>query len=108
MRKGFYYLTLRRFSTCCDVGFLSYFNDRRAEVGRRVYIGFRVSVGAVTLEDGCLIGSRASILNGGDQHRIGADGCLTPFDRSAARPVRVGEETWIGEAAILMADVGSR
>lgn len=108
LRKGFYYLTLRRFSPSCDIGFLSYFNDRRAEVGRRVYIGAGTCLGAVILGDGCLIGSRVSVLNGGDQHRSGPDGGLSPFDRAAARTVRVGEETWIGEAAVLMADVGSR
>jgi virginiamycin A acetyltransferase len=108
LRKGFYFLTLRRCSLSCDIGFMSYFNDRRAEVGRRVYIGFGVSLGAVLLGDGCLIGSRVSIINSGDQHRLDPDGRLTAFDRTAVQVVRVGQETWIGEAAVLMADVGSR
>ena len=108
LRKCFYRLTLRKCSLSCDLGFMSYFSDRRAEVGRRVYVGFGVSIGAARLGDGCLIGSRASIINGGHQHRLGPDGKLTPFDPAAAKVVHVGEETWIGEAAILMADVGSR
>jgi acetyltransferase-like isoleucine patch superfamily enzyme len=33
---------------------------------------------------------------------------LTAFDPRAAQRVHVGAETWVGEAAVLMADVGSR
>lgn len=107
LRKGFYFMTLCKCSLNCDLGFMSYFTDRRAEVGDRVYVGFGVSMGMVRLGDGCLIGSRASLLNGGDQHRLGADARLTPFEPDCATFVQVGPETWIGEGVILMADVGS-
>jgi virginiamycin A acetyltransferase len=108
IRKCFYFLTLRSCSLCCDLGFQSYFIDRQAEVGRRVYVGLGVTIGLVSLGDGCLLGNRASIINGGWQHTLGSDGKLTPFDRTSARRVRIGAETWIGEGAIIMADVGSR
>ncbi|HMB04547.1 MAG TPA: acyltransferase [Isosphaeraceae bacterium] len=108
LRKGFYRLTLQACSLDCDIGFMSYFSDRRTEVGRRVYVGFGVCIGVVSLGEGCLIGNRASIINGGDQHRLGPDGRLLPFDRTASRRVRIGQETWIGESAVIMADVGSR
>ena len=87
---------------------MSYFNDRRSVVGRDVYVGFGVGLGRVVLGDGCLIGSRASIINGGQQHDLGPDGRLTPFDRTAAPPVRIGPQTWLGEGVIVMADVGGR
>jgi acetyltransferase-like isoleucine patch superfamily enzyme len=108
LRKCFYYLTLESCPLSCDVGFLSYFTDRRVRVGERVYIGTAVSMGAAVLGDGALIGSRASVLTGAHQHRFEPDGKLTPFERDAQRRTRVGEETWIGEAAVVMADVGSR
>jgi acetyltransferase-like isoleucine patch superfamily enzyme len=108
LRKCFYFLTLRSCSLQCDLGFLSYFSDRRSEVGRGAYVGFGVSFGLASLGDGCLVGNRASIINGGWQHTLGTDGRLTPFDPSSAHRVRIGAETWIGEGAIVMADVGSR
>jgi virginiamycin A acetyltransferase len=108
MRKCFYFLTLQSCSLRCDLGFLSYFSDRRSEVGDGVYVGFGVSIGLVSLADGCLVGNRTSIINGGWQHTLGHDGRLTPFDRASALRVRIGAETWIGEGAIVMADVGSR
>src|SRR5262249_19728359 len=90
------------------IGFLSYFTQRQAEVGERVYVGARTCIGGATLGEGCLVGSHVSILNGGRQHGFGADGRLTPCRPASLPRVRVGEETWVGEGAILMADVGSR
>lgn len=106
LRRGFYHLTLRECPMSCDIGFLSYFNDRRSEVGEGVYIGFGVALGLVSIGEGCLVGNRASIINGGHQHELGPDGRLTTFDWLSARRVCLGEQTWIGEGAILMADVG--
>jgi len=108
LRRCFYHYTLRSCALDVDVGFLSCFHDRRADVSERVYIGTGVGLGLVSLGSGVLVGSRVSFLSGGGQHAIARDGRLTPFDRSAAVRVRVGAETWIGEAAIVMADVGSR
>jgi acetyltransferase-like isoleucine patch superfamily enzyme len=108
LRKCFYLMTLQSCSLRCDLGFLSYFSDRRSEVGHGVYVGFGVSIGLVSLADGCLVGNRTSIINGGSQHTLGPDGRLTPFDRASAPRVRIGAETWIGEGAIVMADLGSR
>lgn len=106
LRRGFYYLTLRRGSLSSDIGFLSYFNDRRSEVGQGIYIGPGSVLGLVTIGDGCLLGSRVSVLNGDQQHAMGPDGRLTAFDRLKAPRVFLGEQTWIGEGAIVMADVG--
>ncbi len=107
IRKCYYCLTLRRCSLNCEIGFLTFIHDRRTQIGDRVYIGTSAGVGWVTLADGCLIASRASILSGRNQHRLGPNGRLTPFDRIAARQIRIGEESWIGEGAIIMADVES-
>lgn len=106
LRRGFYYLTLQKCPLSCDIGFMSYFNDRRSEVGAGAYVGFGVALGLVSIGEGCLIGNRVSLLNGGQQHELGPDGRLTAFDWSKAQRVYLGEQTWIGEGAILMADVG--
>jgi acetyltransferase-like isoleucine patch superfamily enzyme len=106
LRRGFYYLTLRKGSLTCDIGFLSYFTDRRSELGNRVYVGYGVVLGLVTIGDGCLLGSRVSLLNGGQQHTLGPDAQLSPFDRLKASRLYLGDQTWIGEGAIVMANIG--
>jgi acetyltransferase-like isoleucine patch superfamily enzyme len=108
LRKCYYKLTLSAFSLSSEVGFLSLFIHRGAEVGRRVYVGSGTSVGLATIKDGALVGSRVSLLSGKNQHRLGPDGRLTPCDPSCLQRVRIGEESWIGEGAVVMADVGDR
>jgi virginiamycin A acetyltransferase len=107
VRKCFYFLTLRRCPLDCDIGFLTFIHDRRAQIGTQVYIGTGVGIGWVNVGDGCLLASRVSILSGRAQHQSGPDGRLTPFDRSAAEQIHIGHDTWIGEGSIIMADVES-
>lgn len=105
IRKCYYFTTLRRCSLDCEIGFLTFIHDRRTQIGRRAYVGTAVGIGWANLGDGCLIASRASILSGRSQHELAPDGRLTPFDRNAAQQIRIGNDTWIGEGAIIMADV---
>lgn len=107
-RKCYYFLTLDSCTLDWEIGFLSYFTDRRVEIARRVYVGAGTVIATAVLGEGCLIGSRVSILSGKHQHHFGPDGRLTSFDAADAQQVQVGSETWIGEGAILMADVGSQ
>lgn len=108
LRKCFYHQTLAECALDCEIGFLTTFTQRRTRIGSRVYIGSRASLGAVTLRAGALIGSRASIINGGKQHSFDANGRLTPCDPRTLQQIEIGEETWVGEAAVLLANVGSR
>jgi acetyltransferase-like isoleucine patch superfamily enzyme len=54
-----------------------------------------------------LLGSRVSIVNGGSQH--GIDRLDIPIrDQPGVFPrVTIGRDTWIGEGATVLADVGS-
>lgn len=108
LRRAFYHLVLQSCDLSCDLGFLSYFNDRRTEVGPHVYVGFGVVIGLASLGEGCMIGSRASVINGGHQHQHGEDGRLTHFDAASARRVQIGPHCWLGEGSIVMADLGPR
>jgi virginiamycin A acetyltransferase len=108
IRKCFYFLSLHRCSLNCEIGFMTHIHDRRTQIGEGVYIGTGVGIGWVNAGDGCLLASRVSVLSGSAQHQVGSDGRLTPFDRADATQIHIGPDTWIGEGAIIMADVGSR
>src|SRR5262249_7240020 len=71
-----------------------------------VYIGPYCVLGAVTLEDDVLLGSQVSVMNGAAQH--GIDRLDIPIrDQPGTWPrVTVGCDSWIGDRAVVQADVG--
>ena len=62
-------------------------------------------IGSAAIDDEVMIGSRVSIPSGKRQH-IDEEGQLTSATRIDR--VRIGKKTWIGEGAIILADVGSQ
>ena len=108
LRRSFYRLTLQHCARDCHIGFLSLITSRETRIEAGVYIGPMAVIGIATLERGTLIGTRVGILNGGYQHERLADGTLAAFAPAHACRTHIGEHSWIGEAAIVMADVGAR
>lgn len=108
LRLAFYRFTLRGCSLDVCFGFGSRVNHPTAEIGRDVTIGGETSIGTATIGDHVLIGPRVSILSGRHQHDVWksqqnvTDGGVR-FDR-----VHIGANCWIGEGAIIMADIGER
>jgi virginiamycin A acetyltransferase len=106
VRRAYYKLTLMYCALDSHIGFGALFAHREARVGRRVYVGNYAMVGKVDLRDDCLIGSRTSILSGQNQHRFSAGGKWLPSNLEDFITITVGENAWIGEAAVVMADIG--
>jgi acetyltransferase-like isoleucine patch superfamily enzyme len=106
LRRAFYRLTLRRCAPDCCLRFGSVFSHPTAEVGRRVYVGLHCCLGDVTLEDDVLLGSHVSVMNGGGQH--GIERLDVPIREQPGTWVRVtvGRDTWVGDRAVVLADVG--
>jgi acetyltransferase-like isoleucine patch superfamily enzyme len=106
LRRAFARLTLDQCPPDCEIGFLTWFSSRHARIGSGVYIGPMSVIGDAEIGDGSLIATRVSILSGKRQHGFDAEGRLVPFTRDRASFVKIGRNTWIGEGAIVMADVG--
>jgi acetyltransferase-like isoleucine patch superfamily enzyme len=106
LRRAFYRLTLPRCGENATVGFGTIFADPDAQIGRDVYIGAFCCLGNVVLEDDVLLASCVSIVNGGRQH--GVDDTTVPIrEQPGVMPrVTIGRDSWIGERAVVMADVG--
>jgi len=106
LRRAFYQLTLDYCSTNCFIGFGSLFSHRNALVNHSVYIGCYALIGSVRIGEGALVGSRVSILSGAKLHELDDEGHWTPTDLLKLRQVAIGKHVWIGEGAIIMADIG--
>lgn len=103
LRAAYYWALLEYCSWEVHVGFGSYFSQRGAELGANVSMGGYCIIGTVLIGDSVMIASRVSIPSGKRQHvdEVGRLDAKTTLDR-----VTIGKNCWIGEGAIILADVG--
>lgn len=106
LRRAFYRLTLRRCGGGVWFGFAGIFSHPTAEVGQNVYVGPFCCLGDVTIEDDVLLGSHVSVANGTNQH--GIDRLDIPVREQPGKwqRVTIGQDTWVGDRAVILADVG--
>jgi virginiamycin A acetyltransferase len=104
VRKAFYRATLRACASRAYISFGALIVHRTAAIGRNAYIGPYSIIGAASIGDDVKIASRASILSGRRQHDVGGDGRADAAPRLSE--VSIGDGSWIGEGAIVMANVG--
>lgn len=106
LRRSFYRLVLPQCEADTCLCFGTVLSHPTARIGRRVYAGVYCCLGDVTLEDDVLLGSRVSIPNGGRQH--GIERLDIPIREQEGKwpRVTIGRDSWIGEGALVMADVG--
>ncbi len=108
LRRGFYRWMLRACAEDVTIEFGAVLSRRGAELGTGAYIGAYALIGWARIGDRTLIGSRVSVLSGGRQHERSADGRWLGTDPADLRCVTLGPDTWIGEGAIIMANIGTR
>jgi virginiamycin A acetyltransferase len=106
LRRGFYRMTLEACATDCHIGFGTTFAHPQALVGRGVYVGNRCTLGTVTLADHATVGSNVDILSGRRQHAFTRLDAPIQEQGGAFERVHIGRNSWIGNSAVIMADVG--
>ncbi len=106
LRNAFFRFTMRDCAGDCHIGFGTIFSDADVSLGSGVYIGNYCSIGSVTIEKDVLIASHVSIMNGCHQH--GTALLDVPIRDQVGRyePVTIGQNSWLGERAIVAASVG--
>lgn len=106
-RRGFLqWVTKLPLQDAC-ICFGSTFSDPRLQIEDGVYIGPRCDIGYAHIGRDCVLGSAVHILSGQHQHYF-ADPEQPIRDQAGEfRQVVVGQNTWIGNCAIIASDVGS-
>jgi acetyltransferase-like isoleucine patch superfamily enzyme len=108
LRKNFYRLSMTYCDKDCAIMFGTIFSQVDTEIGKGVYIGPNCNIGRCRIENDCTIGSNVHIMSGKAQHHF--DDLNTPIQEQGGvfQKVSIGKDTWIGNCALIMADVGDK
>jgi virginiamycin A acetyltransferase len=106
LRRAFYRLVLAGCGPDVCLTFGTIFADPGSRVGNGVYVGAFCCIGESILEDDVLLSSHVSVLSGHRQHGIERLDIPIRKQPGVRRRVTIGKDSWIGEHAVVMADVG--
>lgn len=104
LRSAYYRLTLTRCSLDTRISYGTYFVRPHSSIAKRVSIGGYCVIACANIGEGSQIGSHVLIPGGRHQHTRDAEGNLSSCQHFQ---VRIGRRCWIGDGAIIMADLGA-
>ncbi|HEX4914663.1 MAG TPA: DapH/DapD/GlmU-related protein [Vicinamibacterales bacterium] len=106
LRRAFLSRTLKACARTATIEFGTLFSSASASIGERAYVGPRCHLGWAIIEDDALLAAGVHVPSGARTH--GIDDLSVPIrDQAVVKtPVRIGRGSWIGSAAVVMADVG--
>jgi len=107
LRIAYYRLTLKECALGSRIQFGSFFAHPQAKVGRGVYIGSYCVLGRTEIGDRTQVASGVQILSGKRQHSRDSAGSIQGSDQGEFTTISIGQDCWIGAAAVVMADVGA-
>jgi acetyltransferase-like isoleucine patch superfamily enzyme len=106
LRRAFLSRVLAGCDKTATICFGTTFSQVAARIDARSYVGPGCLLGRVHIERDVLIASGVQITSGGSTHGV-ADLTVAIRDQENVRTlVRIGEGSWIGAGAVIMADVG--
>jgi acetyltransferase-like isoleucine patch superfamily enzyme len=106
LRNAFLRSTIAACDPSATICFGTIFSRAGARIGANVYIGANCTVGLVQIDRDVLIGSGVHLPSGAETHGIADIAIPIREQPGIERLVRIGHGAWIGNAAVIMADVG--
>jgi virginiamycin A acetyltransferase len=105
VRRAFYGLVLPECADDVHIEFGTLLAHPTARIARGVYIGTYCTLGTVSIGEGVMIGSNVDILSSRHQHKR-EGGKLLGGEHGTFTEVHIGANSWIGNSAVVMANVG--
>jgi acetyltransferase-like isoleucine patch superfamily enzyme len=108
LRREFYRLTLAACAPSVQIVFGTLFASRAARIGENTYVGSCCMIGDAVIGRDVLLGSNVQLLSGKAQH---ATSDLEKPIRLQPRRfdlIHIGDDTWIGNGSIVMANIGTK
>ena len=106
LRRAFLSCTLESCARTATIEFGTIFSSASATIGERAYIGPRCHLGWAVIEDNALLAAGVHVPSGAKTHGIDDVTVAIREQPRVKAPVRIGNGSWIGSAAVVMADVG--
>ncbi|MGO1788335.1 MAG: acyltransferase [Sphingobacterium sp.] len=108
VRAAFYHLACTDTSDEISIGFLTLFSHADTTIEKGVYIGPQCNIGKCIIKKDTLLGSGVHILSGKKQHSFEDINQSIQNQPGTFSKVIVGEDCWIGNGAIVMANIGEK
>lgn len=89
------------------IGFGVLFSQQNTSISAGVYIGPQSNIGMCSIGQNTLLGSGVHVLSGKNQHNFSDPNIAIKDQGGHFEKLKIGDNCWIGNAAIIMADVGS-
>jgi acetyltransferase-like isoleucine patch superfamily enzyme len=108
LRAGFYRFALKQCHPNAVIGFGTIFSQADIEIGEGAYIGPQCNIGLCRIGKNTLIGSGVHIMSGRGQHNFDDPMVAIKDQGGHFEKVSIGENCWLGNGALVMADIGNR
>lgn len=108
LRYAFYRLTLTRLGKDACICFGATLSHPDIEIGHLAYIGPFCNLGLCSLGDHVLLGTGVHVMSGFAQHGTADLDVPIREQPGTLRRVSIGEDCWIGNKAVIGADVGRK
>lgn len=106
LRRAFLSHVLDEVGEDATVEFGTVFSKAGARIGRGAYVGAYCNLGLVVLGPDVLLASGVHVPSGAHAHGTASLDVPIRLQPGRLTPVQIGEGSWIGTGAIVMADVG--
>jgi acetyltransferase-like isoleucine patch superfamily enzyme len=106
LRRAFLSRTLAFCAHNATIEFGTLFSSASASIGHRAYVGPRCHLGWAMIEDDVLLAAGVHVPSGARTHGIDDLATAIRDQPTSKTPVRIGRGSWIGSAAVVLADVG--
>ncbi|MAI37309.1 acyltransferase [Alteromonas sp.] len=106
LRSAFYRFAFKKCSPDAVISFGTLFSQQDTSIDEGVYIGPQCNIGKCAIGKNTLLGSGVHIMSGKGQHNFSDPSKPIKDQGGIFAKVEIGENCWLGNGALVMANIG--